>query len=207
MKRPTWILLIILLALVGLLVYLNQERNLETVAESTPVEPVEFLFSDTDGLPAEISISANQGDTVAIKRADSGSWVLAEPFEAEADQGSAEATASKVTSLRVLSRLDVPSDAVGLLPANYTLKLSFTSGVEKDVRIGDLTPTSTGYYASMDGETDTLILDKAGVEALLALIQSPPYLHTPTPSATASPTPQAESTPDLVETGSETPQP
>ena len=63
MKRPTWILLVILLVLVGLLIYLNREHNLDTVAESTPVDQVEFLFSDTDGLPTGISISANQGGT------------------------------------------------------------------------------------------------------------------------------------------------
>ena len=79
MKRPTWILLVILLVLVGLLIYLNREHNLDTVAESTPVDQVEFLFSDTDGLPTGISISANQGDTVTIKRAEDGSWNLSQP--------------------------------------------------------------------------------------------------------------------------------
>lgn len=210
MKRPTWILLVILLVLVGLLIYLNREHNLDTVAESTPVDQVEFLFSDTDGLPTGISISANQGDTVTIKRAEDGSWVLVEPLATEADQGSAEAAASQATSIRVLSRPEVPLDAVGLLPASYSLRLDFTSSVEKEVRIGDLTPTNTGYYASMDGEGGTLILDKAGVEALLALLQSPPYLHTPTPSATASQTPQmpqVESTTEPAMDASETPQP
>jgi hypothetical protein len=202
MKRPTWILLLILLALVGLLVYLNHERNLTTMAESTPVEPVEFLLADTDGPPISISITDSQGKTVMIVRADSGSWIVDKPINAEAEQGAAEAAASQLTSLRVLSKPDVPPEAVGLSPASYTLSLRFTSDKEKTVRIGDLTPTESGYYASINGNTGVVILDKTGVEALLDLLQSPPYLLTPTASATASMTPTVEqaSTPMLSET-------
>ena len=207
MKRPTWILLLILVALIGLLVFLNRQRNLTTVAESTPVQPVEFLLTDTDGLPAKISIRSNQGEAVMIVRSASGSWMVAEPFEAEADQGSAEAAASQLTSLRVLSKPEVPPDAVGLRPAAYTLALRFTSSTEKTVRIGDLTPTNTGYYASVDGKPGVVILDKAGVEALLILLQSPPYLFTPTPLATASMTPEIEQGTTPTMSGSETPAP
>jgi hypothetical protein len=59
-----------------------------------------------------------------------------------------------------------------------------TGGTQKSVRIGDLTPTSIGYYASVDGSDETLILNKTGLDALLELLASPPYAA---PIATGTP--------------------
>jgi hypothetical protein len=103
--------------------------------------------------------------------------VLKKPIEADADQGSAEAAASQLTSLRVESRLEVAPDEVGLVQPSYILTVELPDGREIGVRIGDLTPTGIGYYAQVDGSDETLILDKTGLDALLALVESPPYVE------------------------------
>ena len=196
MKRPTWILLFILLVLVGLMVYLKRQDNLATLEISTPAQPVEFLIGETDGLPISIHISDNEeAKQFLLTRNEAGLWVMEKPTISEADQGSAEAAATQLSTLRILSRPGVsPADA-GLTPESYLVSIDFSSGTHKDVRIGDLTPTSSGYYADIDGEPGIVILDQTGVQALLNLLESPPYLHTPTPTLAPSETPEVLMTP------------
>ena len=182
MKRSTWIVLVIFLALVGLLVYLNQKEPAITEVDVATVEPVEYLLTETDGLPTSIDIKSETGEQVSITRNEAGVWVLKQPIEAEANQGSAEAAASQLTSLRIVSRPEVaPADA-GLVQPSYIMTVELTSGTVKTVRIGDLTPTESGYYTNIDESKVVLIVSKTGLDSLLTLVESPPFISTPTPT-------------------------
>jgi hypothetical protein len=183
MKRSTWIAVVIFFTLAGTLYYLNQREPTEDTTEITTPAPVEFLFSDDDGVPTSISIEADSGETVVISRNEEGVWVLEQPMEAEADQGFAEAAATQLTSLRIESRPEVPSEDVGLVQPSYTLIVRFNGDTRKTVRIGDLAPTEIGYYTSFYGSDEVLIVGKIGLDSLLKLVSSPPYLNTPTPPA------------------------
>ena len=176
MKRSTLVVLVIFLALVGLILYLNQKEPGTAEAETaTPATPVEFLFSDSDGLPTSIDITGKAGEQqTVLVRNEAGVWVLTKPVESEADQASAEEAASQVTSLRIEARPEVAPDAVGLVQPAYTLTVETTSGTKKIVRIGDLSPTGIGYYASVDGSDKTLIISRTGLDALITLLDSPP---------------------------------
>lgn len=183
MKRSTWIVLVIFLALVGIFFYLNQrESTVSEDGEASPtVAPVEYLISETDGLPSSIEIKSNSGDQVHIERDKAGEWVLKQPTEAEANQGSAEAAASQLTALRIVSRPEVaPADA-GLIHPSYEMTVKLTGGKVKNVRIGDLTPIESGYYTSVDDNGEVLIVSKTGLDSLLVLLTSPPFASTPTP--------------------------
>ena len=181
MKRSTGIVLVIFLALVGLMLYLNQRKPATETADVTPTATVENLFIATDGLPTSIDIKSNNGDEVSIERNDAGVWVLKQPIEAEADQGSAEAAASQASALRIVSRPQVAPADVGLTQPAYVLTVKLTSGMLKTVRIGDLTPTSSGYYTSVNDSSEVLIVGKSGLDALLTMVKSPPFVSTPTP--------------------------
>lgn len=174
MKRSTVIVLVVFLALVGLVVYLNQR---EPAAEETDVptpEPARFLFSEIDGLPTSIDIQDSDGNQVVIARNDEGAWVLEKPIEAEADQASAQAAASQLTALRILSTVEVAPADVGLTQPSHVLTVKLSANTQKNVRIGDLTPTESGYYAQSDESDEVLILSKSGVDALFTLLDSPP---------------------------------
>jgi hypothetical protein len=56
-----------------------------------------------------------------------------------------------------------------------------------------VTPTNSGYYASIDRDPGVVILDKAGVLSLLNLLESPPYLETPAPTIIPSEVPVVDS--------------
>jgi len=179
MKRSTLIVLVVFLALVGVMLYLNQKEPATSEADVTPTAPVEFLFSDSDGLPTIIDIKSSTGQQTVLERNDAGAWVLKKPIGAEADQGSAEAAASQITSLRIESKPEVAPDAAGLVQAPYTLTVKTTSGTTKTVRIGDLTPTGIGYYAVIDDSEETLVISRTGLDALLTLLESPPVATKP----------------------------
>jgi hypothetical protein len=180
MRRSTWIVLVIFLALVGLVLYLNQNKPPAEGADLTPTAAVEYLFDETAGLPTSIAIESKDGEQVAIERNEAGAWVLKQPVEAEADQGSAEAAASQLTALRVLSRPEVAPGDAGLVDPSYTMTVKLTGGTEKVVRIGDLTPTGSGFYTNLNGSDEILIVGQTGLDALFALVTSPPYVSTPT---------------------------
>ena len=183
MKRSTWIVLVIFLALAGLLLYLNQKEPVtEEGADVIPTAPVEYLFTEIDGLPTSIDIMSKTGEHVVIARNQAGEWVLKQPIEAEANQGPAEAAASQLTTLRIMSRPEVATDEVGLVPSSYIMTVELTSGMVKTVRIGDVTPTESGYYTNVNESNKVLIIGKTGLDSLLTLVSSPPYVSTPTPA-------------------------
>lgn len=182
MKRSTWIILVIFLALAGLMYYLNQRKPATSEeAEATPVPSVEYLITENDGLPTSIDIQSDNGNEVHIERNEDGDWVLKQPIEAEANQGSAEAAASQLTSLRIVSRPEVALADAGLAQPSYIMTVELTGGKVKNVRIGDLTPTESGYYTSFDGNDEVLIVSKTGLDSLLMLVTTPPYASTATP--------------------------
>jgi hypothetical protein len=152
MKRSTWIVLLVFLALIGLTLFLNKKEPPANSVDTTPTAPVEHLFDEAKGLPTGIDIKPKTGQEVAIER--------------------------------ILSRPQVaPADA-GLSQPSYVMTVKVTGGTEEVVRIGDLTPTSSGYYASLNDGSDVLVVDKTGLDALLNLVTSPPYASTPTPAPT-----------------------
>lgn len=178
MKRPTWILLTIFAALAGLLFYLNRQKgasqeDLEFETETS--QPVEFLFTDESGIPMGIEITDTDGNVVEMVRNEEGTWLLKQPTETEANQGMAEASASQVTALRILSTLDLAPEYAGLVPPSYLVTVKFSSGESFTVDIGDLTPTQSGYYARMAMNDKIHVISKSGVDSLLTLLSNPPY--------------------------------
>lgn len=184
MKRPTWILVFVFAAFVGLYFYLNRqggESQDDNDLGTETASAAQFLFTDESGIPLGIIISDKEGNVVEIVRNQEGIWMLKQPTETEADQGKAEAAASQVTALRILSRLDLAPEYAGLVTPSYLFTVSFSGGETLTVDIGDLTPTQSGYYASMTMGDNIIVISKSGVDALLKLLSNPPYPEASTP--------------------------
>lgn len=211
MRRSTVIILILFLVAIGAYYYLQNRPQTEEPADDItaqePTSEISYLFDATDGLPTSIRIEAKTGGTVEVSRDTENVWKLIQPDEAAADQGMAEAAASQVTTIRIQDRLsDIDLDILGLEAPEYVLFVKFTSGVERKVDIGVITPSGSGYYVrNEDGEI--LIASKDALDALLNMLTTPPYLETPTPSPTATETPVPSPTPEAAATETATPQP
>jgi len=177
MKRTTWILLIVFVALVGLFFYLERQgsasqSDLESGTETAGA--ASFIFTDQNGIPFGIEISDTDGNIVEIARNEEGTWMLKQPTETEAD--------SQVTALRILSTLELAPEDAGLVPPSYVMTVNFSSGESFGLEIGDLSPTQSGYYARVTDSETIQVISKPGIDSLLNLLSDPPY-PPPTPDS------------------------
>lgn len=186
-RRSTWIALIILVALGGLIYYLNWEKQVAQVeSKDVPTPTVNYLFGTSDGQPTSIKIEDATGSVVEVARDANQAWAISQPFQAEADQGTSEAAATQISSLRPTDEIDLGPDLLGLDKPAYTVAIGFDSGKQHVMKIGSITPTQNGYYVQVD-TNKPVIVSKASIDALLNLFTSPPYKETPTPSPTPVP--------------------
>jgi len=141
------------------------------------------LFPAEAGSPISIFVKAKSGETVELARNSENAWALRQPIEAGAEQGSSEAAASQITTMRALEKIaKIDPALVGLREPEYILTVKFDNGTERTVNIGVVTPTESGYYVQDSSGGEIWIISKSSVDALLGLLTAPPYLETPTPS-------------------------
>jgi hypothetical protein len=197
-RRATIVYVVLLLALVGVYYYLNNRDKTAVDAEITlTVEPtveVVYLFPAEAGTPSSIRVEAKSGQVVEIAHKAENAWMVTQPIEGRAEPGAAEAAASQVTTTRILDSVpDIDPEVIGLEVPEYVLTIKFTGGAEQTIYLGNVTPSEGGYYArEADGEI--IIVSRSAIDALLGLLQYPPYLETPTPS----PLPPTETTTPLA---------
>ncbi len=195
-RRNTWIALVLLAGLIAFAYYYKNQKALNAMEELAPsADQPALLFTAEEGQASSIKVVASAGGIVELGRDDQGQWVLKSPQDAPADQGLAEAAASQVSTLRILDEVDLAPDLIGLSQPAYVMSLGFTAGSKHSLEVGDKTPSESGYYVRVDGGR-TVILSAPGLEALINLVDFPPYAATPTPlpatatpAATASPLP------------------
>jgi hypothetical protein len=183
-RRSTVVYIALLLVLAGAYYYLNsreQPADIELTLTVEPTSEVSYLFAANEGTPTSIRIESKAGDTVEVTRGEDNAWALTQPDEATADQAAAEAAASQVTTMRILDTVpDVDPGIVGLEDPEYVLTIKFTSGGQRTVDVGVITPSESGYYVR-DAEGAVVIISRSAIDALLGLLTNPPYLETPTP--------------------------
>lgn len=194
-KRSTWITLVIFLAVVAFALVQKYKPEEPSPTEAPTEAPaVEYLFTPEDGILTRIRIATLDGQVFEAERGENG-WRVMRPIEATADEGQMEAAATQAAALRVESHLDLDLDVVGLTVPQTVLLLGFSSDRTYIVGVGDATPIGDSYYARKDGG-DVLVISRDGIDALMALLASPPYLETPTPTPppTETPAPQPTAT-------------
>lgn len=184
MRRSTIIILLLFILAAGGYYYLqNRPEPVDTTHTETPIPTTEvvYLFDAEAGVPTLIRLEAATGEVVELARNEENAWALTLPIEAAAEQGSAEAASSQLTTIQISDRVpNLDPATVGLDTPAYILTVAFKNSVERTVEIGVLTPTESGYYVrSMD---EIVIVSRSAIDALVGLLTNPPYVETPTPS-------------------------
>ena len=143
MRRPTLIFLLLFLALAVTYYYLNnREQPADISVTVEPTTEIRYLFTAEDGLPTSIRIESKAGEVVEVEQDLDNAWVMIQPVEAQADQASAEAATSQVTTMQILDTIpEIDPEIVGLTDPEYIMTIKFTSDVERMVDIGVVTPT------------------------------------------------------------------
>ncbi len=203
-RRSTVVYILILVVLVGAYFYIKNRSQSKadlalTLTPEATSETVNYLFTAEDGVPSSIKIQSKTGEAVELTHDASGAWALVQPIAAKADQGSAEAAATQVETMRILNKVtNLDPGVAGLKTPEYVLTVKFPK-VERTVNIGVVTPSENGYFVQDASGGDIQIVSKSAVDALITLLTTPPYLETLTPSPTVTGTPPT-STPTPNET-------
>lgn len=193
-QAGTWISILMLAALVGLAFYLNREKEKTGAQDVTPTLETTYIFTAADGIVSSIEVKPAEGETVKIARNAENAWAVTLPIEAEANQGMAEAAATQVSALSIVSPIDGKPGVFGFDNPAYIITIEFKNGAKHTLEVGDTTPTNSGYYVRVDKDK-MMITDLSGIDALLQIGFFPPYLNTPTPTSlppTATPVPPTE---------------
>jgi len=177
----TWITVVLLATLIGFAFYLNHKKAADALAV-TPTGGSTSVFNSANGLVSGIEIKPAEGESVRIVRDEKKNWTMELPIKTEANQGMAEAASTQITALKSISAINGDPSIFGFDHVAYTITVEFAGGKKQTLEIGAKTPTETGYYVRMDNDK-MMIADLSGIEALLQLVQSPPYLNTPIPTA------------------------
>jgi len=186
-KRPAIILLILLALVIGGYFLIKNRPGEEE--EVTPTTTTAMLIQESEhGNLTLLEITDNStGTAIGLKRFSDGKWFIIAPIEMPADQGEVTAAETQIFALKVLSSLESTSDfsAFGLSTPAYVISLTFEDGTEQSILVGTKTPTSSGYYVQEDGKV--YVVSTYSLDGILGLVNSPPYLATPTPSPSDTP--------------------
>jgi len=181
-KRSTWILLAVLAVFIGAYFYLKAHPLRFSTSTPTPTATeTSFLITKDNDTLTKVVITDAEGDIFQMGRDAADNWAITKPKPAAADQSKAEAAETQLFALRILTTLETsPSpDAIGLNPPADTISLEFSSSRLQVLKVGSLTPTGSGYYVQL--EDKIYVISKDAIDAVLKLLQNPPYLATPTP--------------------------
>lgn len=193
MKRSNWILLLLLAISIGVYFLLKAKAD-KNAAEETPTATSSLLINAAGDVLQSIRIYDKDYHIVELVRNENGLWTVSLPTAGEADQSLAGAAESQIGALGVTSQLGMVSNFgdFGLDFPAYTIKLTYYSGIQHKIEVGDLTPTNSGYYVQLD-DGDVYVVSQYSLNAVLSLLQNPPYPPTPTPTqppaSEATPTP------------------
>jgi len=182
-RRSTWVVVGVFLALVAVYTLLGQR---EEVATPTPaVTPVPSLLDLDPTTVIGLSIERPaDGTVVSVVKRESG-WQV-EP-EGQADEGQVLSALFALSDASELKALD-PTTALaplGLDSPQAVVTIRLQGGEAWRLEVGAATPIGSGYYVRLD-EDAPRVVDSYVIDALLAWLETPP-LAPPTPTPTPAP--------------------
>jgi hypothetical protein len=197
MRRSTLVALLVLAALGGLYWYTRQDENaISRAVAGTPTPTLSapgFLVDSFDLAVNSLVIELADGRLFSMNLVG-GAWnVKADSLVLEnIDQAAAATAAENIKQVRILSELELTGGLqdFGLQAESATRITSrFADGTSLTLRIGNATPTDSGYYAIDETQPDlVLVLAKFSTQTLLELPDNPPVIVTTnTPESTPAP--------------------
>lgn len=193
-RRNTWIVLLLFVALAALAFYLQRNKPAES-AQATPSAAPQFLLDVDEASLQKLTVQSSTGKFVALERQTDGSWLLVEPAAGATDTAMAQAAVVQLATLRVISSPGtLPGlEALNLDKALYTVQVEKQDGSRIVINIGRETPTGSGYYVLVSDKNQVVVAGKTGLDAVIQLVENPPLQATPTAEATVTPVPGEQS--------------
>lgn len=187
-RRQTWILLAVFAVLLGGAYYLQKNplpssSGTETPSPTTPARILKGGWNTSDIVWMELK--GKQSSAVQLSRDNQGVWMLT-PEAITVEPGKAEEIRTQIADMRALANLPASFalDAAGFTAPAFILTVKNTQGQQSIIRIGNETPTATGYYVQVDDQAP-VVIDKTVIDNITGKLTK----ENLTPATT---TPQAE---------------
>jgi len=201
-RRGTLIVLAIFVLLIGVTWYLEWSPAGKARVVGTPTAtayPSLLQLPSTEMMKIEFKDS---NGTIGIKRNLNDTWSFDDEQNTPVDQGKVQQVLASLSGLQSLATLDTKTlDAFGLVTANRTLTIQTSTKGTVVLKIGNITPTTSGYYVQIDNHPPVVVdktsldevLNNITLQALLPATATPlPVQGTPpggTPAPQLTPTP------------------
>jgi hypothetical protein len=189
-RRPTWILLIIFILLIGFtwLFQRYQTNKMNNAATATPKIALENIY-DLDGKQVnEVNIADSTGEKIEFNRnSGSGQWSISNIPVDQVDSFQVESNFAQLFSITAEETLtQTPRlDSIGLVSPAYTISMTTNDGESMITYVGSITPIGSGYYIRVDSGP-VIIVDKMVLDDILNMFVNPPLIATATPEITTT---------------------
>jgi len=168
-SRGLLVAAIVLAALTGTLYWSNHRKSLTSAADSAVESPPKLLTLQPADVTA-LSIRKKDGDSVVLSKNGSGQWKITAPRVLAADQDAVSSVLSTLSSLnsdRLVEDKAASFDQYGLAQPSIEVAITKKDGKTQKLLIGDDTPTSSGAYATLAGDTRVFTMASYNKSALL----------------------------------------
>ncbi len=184
-RKQTWILLAVFAVLLGVTFYLQKNPLPKAAGSVTPsaTSAAPILQGWDPSSIVWLESKDSQGGTIVLSQDSQGNWTLGQDGKQKVEAGVPEEIRAQVTTMSPAASLP-PSfalDPAGLKAPTRVLTLRDKQGKQAEIRIGNETPTGSGYYVQVDQQAP-VVVDKTTVDGTLDLFKS--ALPTATPSPT-----------------------
>jgi hypothetical protein len=198
----TIITLVTFILVVVVAIYISKKKEADAALATPEGGETAYVFTQADGTPDSISIQPAEGKAVQFDRNGKNVWELILPVKAEADQSMAEAAATQVMAINIVTpEINGAAETFGLDTPSYVITIKFSTGQTHKLEVGDVAVSNNGYYARLD-KGKIMLVGLSAIDALVQLVSFPPYLNPPT--STALP-PTETPVPVIVDTPTATP--
>jgi Domain of unknown function (DUF4340) len=143
---------VLLLGLVGALYFSNKQKAAE--AAKPPADQPPRIVSLTEADISKIVLKKKGADDTVLEKTN-GKWQITAPKPYPADQDAAQqlvTSADSITADRVVEDKASNVSAYGLNSPSFELDISLKNGKTTRVKLGDDTPTNSGFYAMLEGD-------------------------------------------------------
>ncbi len=191
LRKSTIIVLIIFIIALGLVIYNEKSPNSFFSGTPTTTSSPGLITDWSSDDVTKIQITGEDLDITIIKN-DDGKWFF-ENSDFNVDQYKVFEllTTLDVLDLKTTLEEDTSIDTLGLDEPDYTISIVTNIGAIIKVSIGDITPTSSGYYVMVNDGTPSVV-SKTSLDVLLdAFNENSLILVTPTPTFSILTTPSA----------------
>lgn len=171
-RKSTWILFALFLFILAIGIYLNSSKGILNQEKTpTPVIAEKALPEISLDKLVGISYIKPQSNLISLTKNTNGVWVFVSNPEMTINQARLLELISNLNSLEVMTKMNSTSkvEELGLLKNAQEINIIESDGSKIQVKIGNLTPTESGYYLQVEN-ANPVIVGKGGLETILGLL-------------------------------------